>query len=1342
MVPALDTATAALPVTGNQTTGTSSTRNSATAVGQASASPTGTLATGHPTHLPGAILMSPRNSPSPWEAALGKLSPEEQQGLSVTGLDKLCILDQVLEETYKTRDNCLEKQWKYNLKGKTIILRDVADKLIGWVEKFKSIGDVVASFNPTHAALPWAGVRFLLQIAVDDSQKMAELLEALEDIANLIGRCAIYETLYLGNQNTSAVRCEEVIIELYACILQYLFQAKKYYSKNTAARVVTSAFDTTLVSLLDDVNKKKVTVFEVTALAETEYKRSADAILGDRISHITGTLNKHIQDSKKLQSLLEQFTTPIFQMQSDIQVIRDGLEDAERSKILQWISSIEYAKHHLNATEDCIDGTGEWLFRRNDFLAWENSRDSTILWLHGIPGAGKTKLTSRVIDKLIQQQENPSNNNSHALAYFYCKRDETGSSNPDLVMSAIVKQLSCLKVGLALQKQVVSMYNTRKSSGFSSNSLAFQESLDLIISLADTYTQTFIVIDALDECDPHNRRKFLDSLQTIIKTSRLVKIFASSRDDNDIVRRLDGVPNLWIEARDNEGDIRRFVQKEVTRCIESKDLLNGKVTEELEGKIIMSLTNRAQGMFLWVDLQIKELCMMDLVLDVELRLGALPDTLENTYTKIYQRILSQRGGSPQLAKRALMWVMCSCRPFSPDELVTVISQGSPSEGVLDTQSLFKICHNLLTLDRQLNIVRFAHLSVREFLEKTQFTIVESNTMASESCLSYLMKPGTLMEVRALVYSTHAYALPVAAYPAFYWPIHVQACQHQGSSLQLSGLLIDFLRMSYSEWYETAKIINHRWRHEKSLEILWELDFDPPALLQLASGFGFGEIIKSLWDSESWNIDAKNSSGTAVLYIASRLGFSWITRTLLERGADVNAQAGHFWNALQAAASKAGNEKTVELLLEKGADVNAQGGHFGNALQAAAYQPGNEKTVELLLGNGADVNIHGGQFGNALQAAVYEAGNEKTVKLLLEKGADVNSTQDGYFGNALQSAASEVGNEKTVELLLEKGADVNAAQGGHFGNALQEAVYQLGNEKTVELLLINGANVNAQGGYFGNALQAAAYQGNEKAVELLLDNGADVNAQGGRFGNALQAAAYQPRNEKTVELLLGKGADVNAQCGHFGNALQAAASKVGNEKTLELLLEKRADVNAEGGRFGNALQAAVSEAGNEKTVKLLLDKGADVNSAQDGYFGNALQAAAYQPGNERTVELLLENGADVNAQGGQFGNALQAAASQYRNEKTVELLLVNGADVTAQGGHFWNALQAAAYQPGNEKTVELLLENGADVNAQGGRFRNALQAATSKFGNEKTVELLRKNGANVWNRATAAEVTTS
>jgi ankyrin repeat protein len=58
--------------------------------------------------------------------------------------------------------------------------------------------------------------------------------------------------------------------------------------------------------------------------------------------------------------------------------------------------------------------------------------------------------------------------------------------------------------------------------------------------------------------------------------------------------------------------------------------------------------------------------------------------------------------------------------------------------------------------------------------------------------------------------------------------------------------------------------------------------------------------------------------------------------------------------------------TVQLLLEKGAEVNAQGGHYENALQAAsAFLRGHDKIVQLLLKNGVEVNAQGGHYENAL-----------------------------------------------------------------------------------------------------------------------------------------------------------------------------------------------------------------------------------------------------------------------------------------------------------------------------------------------------------------------------------------
>ena len=48
--------------------------------------------------------------------------------------------------------------------GKNLILRDVFGKIVGWIQKFKEIGDVAVQYDPVHASLPWAGVRLLLEV--------------------------------------------------------------------------------------------------------------------------------------------------------------------------------------------------------------------------------------------------------------------------------------------------------------------------------------------------------------------------------------------------------------------------------------------------------------------------------------------------------------------------------------------------------------------------------------------------------------------------------------------------------------------------------------------------------------------------------------------------------------------------------------------------------------------------------------------------------------------------------------------------------------------------------------------------------------------------------------------------------------------------------------------------------------------------------------------------------------------------------------------------------------------------------------------------------------------------
>lgn len=100
-----------------------------------------------------------------WDVALQNISDEERAAIAQNSFgSRLDILQNIRDMVEIKRDTCEKKRWKFEFHGRRIILRDLADKVIKHIDHFKQVGDIVVSFDPTHAALPWAGVRFLLQV--------------------------------------------------------------------------------------------------------------------------------------------------------------------------------------------------------------------------------------------------------------------------------------------------------------------------------------------------------------------------------------------------------------------------------------------------------------------------------------------------------------------------------------------------------------------------------------------------------------------------------------------------------------------------------------------------------------------------------------------------------------------------------------------------------------------------------------------------------------------------------------------------------------------------------------------------------------------------------------------------------------------------------------------------------------------------------------------------------------------------------------------------------------------------------------------------------------------------
>jgi Cdc6-like AAA superfamily ATPase len=182
---------------------------------------------------------------------------------------------------------------------------------------------------------------------------------------------------------------------------------------------------------------------------------------------------------------------------------------------------------------------------------------------------------------------------SQRLAYFYCNRNEESRREPGNVLRSFVKQLSISPDSLEIQDALVGKYTAKRQSGFSSNQLTDSEVESLLEELMQAYSKTILVLDALDECNSKTRSALIETFDRLIKVNPTLKIFISSRRDDDIQYRLNQKVNLGIEATDNGKDIQKFV---CTRLDENQWRRRRPLSEGLRKEIIEIIFYKSDGM--------------------------------------------------------------------------------------------------------------------------------------------------------------------------------------------------------------------------------------------------------------------------------------------------------------------------------------------------------------------------------------------------------------------------------------------------------------------------------------------------------------------------------------------------------------------------------------------------------------------------------------------------------------------------------------------------------------------------------------------------------------------------
>ena len=151
--------------------------------------------------------------PNLWKAAFDSLSSKEKEVLSPAVGSTHNISNAVLGEVESSVARSKKRRWSYKRKsGEKIIIRDILEKVAKCIRTYVKVGDVAVAYDPSHAALPWAGIRSLLQITINDIEIYGAMFGGIEKVSKLITSYTIFERLYLQDPltETQSLLCDSL----------------------------------------------------------------------------------------------------------------------------------------------------------------------------------------------------------------------------------------------------------------------------------------------------------------------------------------------------------------------------------------------------------------------------------------------------------------------------------------------------------------------------------------------------------------------------------------------------------------------------------------------------------------------------------------------------------------------------------------------------------------------------------------------------------------------------------------------------------------------------------------------------------------------------------------------------------------------------------------------------------------------------------------------------------------------------------------------------------------------------------------------------------------------------
>ncbi|THV48988.1 hypothetical protein BGAL_0217g00130 [Botrytis galanthina] len=472
----------------------------------------------------------------------------------------------------------------------------------------------------------------------------------------------------------------------------------------------------TLEKMTEQLQKAIPEVKSTSQKLKWPFKKAVTSELLDEIQSHKLTMNMAL-NTQQMSTLIEILANQE-QLIEGVTAINDRIEasrieqqrlaaDERLRKKLNLLGTIDVMKWQNSNIRLRQPGTGVWFTESKDFKDW-SSTDNSKLWIHGIPGAGKTILMASVI-KEIEQTQDPS----HGLAMFYCDYKDTQTHDPRTILGALARQLILQHEQAFTQLEAFceKHHMTENTQG----SATTDEFCEFIVELSRNFPTTSIVVDGLDEI-AEDRAEVTRLLKSLNKPSGTIKTLLASRNEVDIRIVLEDYPCVSIAAK--SGDLRLYVHSE----IEKRTKL-GKLRirdHNLKDHIVKVLIEGADGMFRWVACQMDYLCECSTDRDRREALRKLPPDLPKSYERILHRVNRSSKENQTLVRHTLLWVVYAETPLTITQLLQALAvrpgdETFEKENMTTLDELLNWCSSLIRQKSQSDELELAHFTVKEYL---------------------------------------------------------------------------------------------------------------------------------------------------------------------------------------------------------------------------------------------------------------------------------------------------------------------------------------------------------------------------------------------------------------------------------------------------------------------------------------------------------------------------------------------------------------------------------------------------------------------------------------------------